>query len=318
MKRLFLFLAFVLAASIIHAQSDMTVEDLMSGDDRSLYEVLGVSQRADVTYGSLKKIINRNYPSKGDVYSENLDEIKKGVVAYSVLATPELKDKYDADGLKAVNSKVNVPVVSIPLYDGEPWTAVFHSKCLLRVNYPKKEWAAKHWGTVRISYVLGADKSIRDVRIEESSGYDVLDKEVLKAFNKVAKKGVKHLQPSISLMDGTPSDSRMELGIYFSKNRMGIAASENGAVNEVAQRTGYPRTTRGWEYVSGRYYYENRSYTYNINVEWRNPRLPAYGTDRNFAGPSRTQPGLYGSPERQRNTGNTDKSPVTGPAKSGK
>lgn len=85
MKRLFLFLAFVLAASIIHAQSDMTVEDLMSGDDRSLYEVLGVSKRTDVTYNSLKKIINRNYPSGGDVYSEKLDEIKKGVVAYSVL-----------------------------------------------------------------------------------------------------------------------------------------------------------------------------------------------------------------------------------------
>lgn len=247
MKRLFLFLAFVLTASIIRAQSDMTVEDLMSGDNRSLYEVLGVSRRADVTYGSLKKIINRNFPAKGDVYSEKLEEIKKGVVAFSVLSTPDLKEKYDSDGLKSVSSKVNVPILSIPLYDGEPWDAVFHTKCLFRVNYPKKEWAAKHWGTVRISYVLGADKSIRDVRIEESSGYDILDKEVLKAFSKVAKKGVKHLQPSISLVDGTPSDSRMELGIYFSKNRMGLAASEQSIGTSVAVRTGYPR---GWEYIS--------------------------------------------------------------------
>ena len=315
MKRQFLFLAFVLAASLIHAQSDMTVEDLMSGDNRSLYEILGVSQRADVTYSSLKKIINRNYPSKGDVYSESLEEIKKGVVAYSVLSTPELKDKYNADGLKAVSSNVYVPIMSIPLYDGEPWDAVFHSKCLLRVNYPKKEWAAKHWGTVRISYVLGADKSIRDVQIEESSGYDVLDNEVLKAFNKVAKNGVKHLQPSISLVDGTPSDSRMELGIYFSKDRMGLAASEDGTGGGIVQRTGYPR---GWEYVSGRYGNSNNSYTYNINVEWRNSRLPAYGTDRNFMGPSRTHPGLYGSPVWQGNTGNTNRSNVPEPAKPGK
>lgn len=314
MKRLFLFLAFVFAASIIHAQSDMTVEDLMSGDDRSLYEVLGVSKRTDVTYNSLKKIINRNYPSGGDVYSEKLDEIKKGVVAYSILSTPELKNKYDADGLMAVNDKVYVPNVSIPLYNGEPWSAVFNSRCLLKVKYPKKEWEAKHWGTVKISYVLGADKSIRDVRIEESSGYDVLDREVVKAFNKVAKKGVKHLQPSISLADGTPSDSRMELGIYFSKNRIGLAASEESVATEYAQSTGYPR---GWEFVTGMYY-NNRSYTYNINVEWRNTRLPAYGTDRDFMGPSRTRPGLYGSPVWQRNTGNLDRSTVTGPAKAGK
>ena len=318
MKRLFLFLAFVLAASIIHAQSDMTVEDLMSGDNRSLYEILGVSQRADVTYSSLKKIINRNYPSKGDVYSEKLEEIKKGVVAYSVLSTLELKDKYDADGLKAVSSKVNVPIMSIPLYDGEPWAAAFHSKCLLRVNYPKKEWAAKHWGTVKISYVLGADKSIRDVQIEESSGYDVLDNEVLKAFNKVAKKGVKHLQPSISLADGTPSDSRMELGIYFTRDRMGLTASEQWAGSEVAQRTGYPRYTRGWEYISGRFYNNSSSYTFNRNVEWRDSRLPAYGTDRNFMGPSRTHPGLYGSPVWQGNTGNANRSNVPEPAKAGK
>lgn len=314
-----MFLAFVLSASIIHAQSDMTVEDLMSGDNRSLYEVLGVSKKADVTYNSLKKIINRNYPSKGDVYSESLEEIKKGVVAYSVLSTPELKDKYDADGLKAVNSNVYVPIMSIPLYDGEPWAAAFHSKCLLRVRYPKKEWAAKHWGTVRIGYVLGADKSIRDVQIEESSGYDVLDNEVLKAFNKVAKKGVKHLQPSISLADGTPSDSRMELGIYFTRDRMGLTASEQWAGNEVAQRTGYPRYTRGWEYISGRFYNNNSSsYTFNRNVEWRDSRLPAYGTDRNFMGPSRTHPGLYGSPVWQGNTGNTNRSNVPEPAKAGK
>ena len=305
MKRLILFLAFVLSASLIYAQSDMTVEDLMSGDNRSLYEILGISRKSDVTYNSLKKIINRNYPSKGEIYSEKLDEIKKGVVAFSVLSNHELKDKYDVDGLKAVSDKVYVPNMSIPLYDGEPWDAVFHSKCLLRVNYPRKEWEAKHWGTVRISYVLGADKSIRDVKIEESSGYEVLDKEVLKAFNKVAKNGVKHLQPSISLLDGTPADSRMEFGIYFSKNRMGLTASEQGAGSEVAQRTGYPGFTRGWEYVFGGFYN-------NRNVEWRNTRLPAYGTDRDFMGPSRTSPGLYGSPVWQgmQNGGSASHQPV--------
>ena len=60
MKRLFILLAFVLSASAIHAQSDMTAEDLMSGDSRSLYEVLGVSQNTDVTYDFLKNIINKN------------------------------------------------------------------------------------------------------------------------------------------------------------------------------------------------------------------------------------------------------------------
>ena len=252
MKRLLILLAFVLAASAIHAQSDMTAEDLMSGDDRSLYEVLGVSQNAEVTYNSLKKIINNNYTSKREVNLDNLDEIRKGVVAYSVLSTPELKDKYDAEGLKAVNDKVIVPIVSIPMYDGEPWAGVLHSQCLFKVKYPKREWVAKHYGVVRISYVLGADKTVRDVRIEESSGHAVLDKQVMKAFKKVIKKGVKHLQPAIILVNGTPSDSKMEIGIYFSKDRMGMVSSGESVENGMAQRIGYPR---GWEYVSGKYDY---------------------------------------------------------------
>ena len=244
MKRLLILLAFVLAASAIHAQSDMTAEDLMSGDDRSLYEVLGVSQNAEVTYNSLKKIINNNYPSKREVNLDNLDEIRKGVVAYSVLSTPELKDKYDIDGLKAVNDKVKVPVVSIPMYDGEPWGAVFHSKCLLQVKYPKNEYRAKHWGLVKISYVLGADKTIRDARIEESCGFEALDKEALRAFKKAAKRGIRHLQPAISLTSGAPVDTRMEFGIHFDKRHISIA----GTPQQVA-------STRGWEYVSGKYDY---------------------------------------------------------------
>lgn len=309
-----MFLAFVLAASIIHAQSDMTVEDLMSGDDRSLYEVLGVTQNTDVTYTSLKKIINKNYPAKGEANLDNLDEIRKGVVAYSVLSTPELKDKYDIDGLKAVNDKVKVPVVSIPMYEGEPWADVMHSKCLFKVKYPKKEWLAKHYGVVVISYVIGADKTVRDIRIEESSGHSVLDKEVLKAFSKVAKKGVKHLQPSISLVNGTPSDTRMEFGVYFSKNRMGLTNSEESVENGVAQRTGYPR---GWEYVSGRYDYSRynmygfgNGYGYGWSNRYDGTLPPLMGPN------DKSHSYMYGGPYG-RNTSYQDR-PSTEPAKAGR
>ncbi len=254
MKRLLILLAFVLAASAIWAQSDMTAEDLMSGDNRSLYEVLGVSQNAVVTYNSLKKVFNENYPSKREVNLDNLDEIRKGVVAFSVLSDAELQTKYDVAGLKAISDKVSVPNMSIPMYDGEPWGAVFHSKCLLQVKYPEKEYRAKHWGAVKLSYVLGADKSIRDVKIEESSGYEALDKAALKAFNKVAKKDAKHLQPAISLTNGTPVDTRMEFGIRFDKRHVSIV----GSPEHVA-------TPRGWEYVSGKYDYTTWQRSVNNN-----------------------------------------------------
>lgn len=307
MKRLFILLAFVLAASAIRAQSDMTAEDLMSGDSRSLYEVLGVSQNTVVTYDFLKNIINNNYPSKGEADLDNLDEIRKGVVAYSVLSDAELQYKYDAAGLKAISDKVSVPNMSIPMYEGEPWDAIFHSKCLLQVKFPKKEWTAKHWGVVKLSYVLGADKSIRDVKIEKSSGYAALDKAALKAFNKVAKKGAKHLQPAISLTNGTPVDTRMEFGIYFNKRNIGLTGSP--------EHVAYPR---GWEYVSGKYDYT--AYQRAVNNYYLDGTLPPR------MGPnSRVTHSMYGgdygrTAPYQDSRGysvNVDKT-VQGPAKAGK
>ena len=119
MKRLFVLLAFVLAVSEIHAQSDMTAQDLMSGDNRSLYEVLGVSKKAD-TFQCMKKYnkyLKKNHPSKLSEDPDRIMEVRKVVFGYIVQSNPKMREVYDKEGLAGLNDKVMVRSGIHPVYE---------------------------------------------------------------------------------------------------------------------------------------------------------------------------------------------------------
>lgn len=213
MKRLFIFLTIILAATSMLAQDYLSVEDLMKGDSRTLYEIIGIKKMHN---GINLPRVYRNYlkkhhPEKKAADPATLLELTKVTFAYKVLFNANLRKIYDSQGLDGLKDKVRVPMLLPPMYDGDnlKYITKMHAVCSRDANLhmPLSEKKARHSGMVTLSYVLGTDNSISNIRVEESTGYPILDSLAINSLMTAAAKKAEHITPAYSLENGKPSES---------------------------------------------------------------------------------------------------------------
>ena len=265
MKRLFIILTLILAATSMLAQDYISVEELMKGDSRTLYEILGAKKKSDNSNlkRKYKRYLKKHHPSKAESDPVGLKELAKVSLAYYVLYNPSLRKIYDNQGLDGLKEKIRVPSLLPPLYDGDDFFYRYKLReaCNKSANkkIPLSEKKARHSGMAVLSYMLGTDNSVSDVNVEESSGYPVLDSIAVNSLMAVAKKNAKHITPAYSLVSGNPSESRQL--IYVSLFRYGP--------RDIRYSRGVGlRSNRS--YVAGQRYrnddinYVNSGYMYNI------------------------------------------------------
>jgi curved DNA-binding protein CbpA len=225
MKRFFIILTLILAATPVLAQDYIAVEELMNGDSRTLYEILGVKKKSDGSNlkSKYKRYLKKHHPSKAEADPASLKELAKVSLAYHVLHNPSLREIYDNQGLDGLNEKIRVPNLLPPLYDGDDFFYRYklRNACNKNANrnIPLAEKKARHSGMAVLSYMLGTDNSVSDIKVEESSGYPVLDTIAVNSLIAVANKNAKHITPAYSLVSGNPSESRQL--IYVSLFRYG-------------------------------------------------------------------------------------------------
>ena len=225
MKRFFIILTLILAATPVLAQDYIAVEELMNGDSRTLYEILGVKKKSGGSNlkSKYKRYLKKHHPSKAEADPASLKELAKVSLAYHVLHNPSLREIYDDQGLDGLNEKIRVPNLLPPLYDGDDFFYRYklRNACNKNANrnIPLAEKKARHSGMAVLSYMLGTDNSVSDIKVEESSGYPVLDTIAVNSLIAVANKNAKHITPAYSLVSGNPSESRQL--IYVSLFRYG-------------------------------------------------------------------------------------------------
>ena len=225
MKRFFIILTLILAATPVLAQDYIAVEELMNGDSRTLYEILGVKKKSDGSNlkSKYKRYLKKHHPSKAEADPASLKELAKVSLAYHVLHNPSLREIYDNQGIDGLNEKIRVPNLLPPLYDGDDFFYRYklRNACNKNANrnIPLAEKKARHSGMAVLSYMLGTDNSVSDIKVEESSGYPVLDTIAVNSLIAVANKNAKHITPAYSLVSGNPSESRQL--IYVSLFRYG-------------------------------------------------------------------------------------------------
>ena len=189
----------------------------MSGDNRSLYEVLGVSKKYNALecMNKYNKYVRKNHPSKLSEDSGRLLELRKVIFAFRVLTKPELRELYDRDGLAALNDKVTVPYLLLPMYDKSDMYDLFALMCIRSRKYPAEDVKANNEGTVIVNYVISTDGSVKDPVVAHSSSFESLDREAVKAVLAAGKKARKHLIPAYSLVNGKPVEISQEVMVPF-------------------------------------------------------------------------------------------------------
>ncbi|MBP5391987.1 MAG: TonB family protein [Bacteroidales bacterium] len=222
MKRLLMFLAFVLAASIIHAQDNTAVDSLMAGETRTLYQILGVKKKAlpEKMWPAYVRQLKKYHPSKTEGDKEKLLEMGKIAFAYNVLSRKNLKALYDAKGLDGIKNKVHPLKIMVPIMSksGSVVDGYLYRSFNKYLKYPSSERKAGHQGMVTLSCVMGADNRLRDIKVVKSSGYPVLDSAAVQAAEKAGRNPLKRVVPAYSLEDGQPCDAICYISLPFYSN----------------------------------------------------------------------------------------------------
>ena len=225
MKRLVFALTIILAASTVLAQDKISVEDLMKGESRTLYQIFGVKERLlKEPYGVLRlhqiytKRLKKLHPSRKNADPASLAEMAKISLAYRVLVNSKLRTIYDSQGIEGIKDKVKNFEHLPPLYKGN--NTYFSQMDILiakeaKHNFPVSDKKKKHFGIVAVSYLLGEDKTVSDIKIENSSGFESLDEAAAKSVLTAVSKCAKQITPSYSLTNGKPVESRQVAYVAF-------------------------------------------------------------------------------------------------------